>query len=69
MAKILIPIIGKSASGKDTALKQLYKEFKKDYDVSVIVSDTTRPPRDGERNGIDYNFITKKPVCCVFERF
>jgi guanylate kinase len=47
-----IVIVGKSASGKDH-LKDLLK--KRGFKASV--SHTTRPPRKGEVNGIDYHFI------------
>lgn len=51
---VIVAICGKSASGKDT----LAKAFQKDgYGFTNIVSDTTRPPRQGEVDGIDYNFI------------
>lgn len=46
-------VMGKSASGKDTiykVLKQRYPEFK-----SVVLY-TTRPLRDGERDGVEYHF-------------
>lgn len=45
--------IGKSASGKDTMLKQ-----KVAAGVTPIISYTTRPMREGEKQGVDYNFIT-----------
>jgi guanylate kinase len=48
-------IIGRSATGKSTVEKHLEKMG---YDR--IISTTTRPMRDGERNGFDYNFISDK---------
>jgi guanylate kinase len=50
-----IVITGPSASGK-TYLKN--KMIEKGFTFSV--SYTTRKPRPGEKNGIDYNFLTKK---------
>lgn len=45
---------GKSASGKDTFMKQyVAKGFK------PIVSYTTRPMREGEVDGVDYHFVDK----------
>ncbi len=48
-------LIGKSASGKDTMLRQMIIDGQK-----PIVSYTTRPKRVGEVDGRDYNFVTKK---------
>lgn len=55
---IIIAICGKSAVGKDTAAKELYCRLQKlDQDCGLLVSDTTRPIRAGETEGVDYNFI------------
>lgn len=51
---IIIAICGKSATGKDATLKELKRILK---DSKVLISDTTRPPRVGEKNGVDYNFV------------
>jgi guanylate kinase len=48
-----IILAGKAASGKDYARKQL-----ENYGFRYCVSHTTRPPRDGEINGLDYYFIS-----------
>lgn len=53
----LFIIMGKSGSGKDTIVKVLSED--KELGLHKIVPFTTRPPREGEVNGIDYNFITK----------
>lgn len=50
----IIAIFGKSGSGKDTIQKWLVNNG---YGCG-IVSHTTRPPRDYEKDGIDYHFIT-----------
>ena len=53
---MLLVITGKSASGKDTIIAKIlekYPNFKK------VLTTTTRPPRKGEINGIDYNFISE----------
>lgn len=47
-------LAGKSAAGKDTLCKKLIS----DYGFIPIISDTTRPMREGEVDGVDYNFIT-----------
>ena len=49
---MLITLTGPSGSGKNTIQDALFKE------EQVIVSDTTRPKRPGEYDGLDYNFIT-----------
>ena len=53
----IIAIMGKAGSGKDTLLKALLKEpqFK---DAAPIISCTTRPIRENERDGVDYHYIT-----------
>lgn len=45
--------MGKAATGKDTALNL----YSKQEDYHIMVSDTTRPMRENETNGIDYNYI------------
>ena len=52
----LVYIMGKSASGKDT----VYRKIKGSIDVNDYILYTTRPMRDGEQNGREYHFITKK---------
>ena len=51
----IIAIMGKSASGKDTIMKELVK---RNPSLNEIVSYTTRPQRDYEINTIHYNFVT-----------
>lgn len=51
----LVIISGPSGSGKTSICKILTKNPK----IKQSVSYTTRKPRDGERNGIDYCFIEK----------
>lgn len=48
-------LCGKSASGKDTLLTEL----KNNQGFGTIISTTSRPIRDGELNGREYNFVTK----------
>lgn len=56
MSSQLIVISGPSGAGKSTLMKRLITEFPI-FDVSV--SHTTRNPRIGEINEVDYNFVTK----------
>jgi guanylate kinase len=52
---MLLIIIGSSGSGKNTLAKELEKLYKRE------ITTTTRKIRiaDGEKEGIDYNYITK----------
>ncbi len=52
---IIFAVVGKSASGKDYLARMLVKEIPC---LQPIVSWTTRPPRDTEKNGVDYHFAT-----------
>ena len=51
--------MGKAGSGKDTLLKALFAQpqFK---EASPIISCTTRPIRENEKDGIDYHFLTNE---------
>jgi guanylate kinase len=53
---LLIVLSGPSGAGKGTILKQV---LDKNANLSVSVSATTRPPRAGEIDGVNYHFITK----------
>ena len=48
-------LVGKSASGKDAVRKQILKISS----YKSIISTTSRPPREGEQEGVDYYFISK----------
>ncbi|KLE03716.1 guanylate kinase [Aliarcobacter butzleri] len=53
----ILIISGPSGCGKSTLLKEVYKNIS-DYYFSI--STTTREPRIGEVNGVDYFFVSKK---------
>ena len=53
MGKIFY-VMGKSASGKDTIFKRLCGRL---GDFRTVKMYTTRPIRDGERNGVEYYFV------------
>lgn len=53
MGKIFC-IMGKSATGKDTIYKRLLQ--KSELGLTRMVSYTTRPIREGEKEGIEYHF-------------
>ncbi|MCX7883347.1 MAG: guanylate kinase [Brevinematales bacterium] len=54
----IIVISGPSGVGKTTLYKKLLAEFPERLAFSVSV--TTRPPRPGERDGIDYYFYSRE---------
>ena len=59
-AKKGIPFVisGPSGSGKGTIVKEILKQAPERFALSV--SATTRAPRPGERNGVDYYFISRE---------
>jgi guanylate kinase len=50
----LIVMSGPSGVGKSTVIAQLLKQRS---DIHFSVSFTTRAPRQGEVNGVNYNFV------------
>ena len=54
---MILVLVGPSASGK-TTLANLYCKRNKTF--HRVVTYTTRPMRPGERDGVDYHFITKE---------
>ena len=50
----MIVLVGESASGKSSIERCLVEN----YGYNKIVSYTTRPPREGEADGVDYHFIS-----------
>jgi guanylate kinase len=51
----LVVISGPSGVGKTTILRMLLERLP---DLVPSVSATTRPPRTGERDGVDYHFLS-----------
>ena len=51
---MIILITGPSGAGKGTVIKELMDG---DERLAFSVSTTTRPPRTGERDGVDYDFV------------
>ena len=56
---VLTVVSGFSGAGKGTVMKRLIQKYD-DYALSISV--TTRKPREGERDGIEYFFKTKEEV-------
>lgn len=54
MGKIVY-LMGKSSTGKDTIFRRLLKD--EELDLKRIVPYTTRPVRNGERQGVEYFFV------------
>ena len=52
-------LMGKSATGKDTVFKELLSRHP---ELKTIVMYTTRPIRDGERDGVEYYFTNQKKL-------
>ena len=63
----LRPIVlsGPSGVGKSTILKRLMADFPNSFGFSV--SHTSRNPREGEKNGVDYHFSDKETVSTVLK--
>lgn len=53
----LVLYTGSSGVGKGTIMSEL---LKRDDNIRLSVSNTTRAPRDGEIDGVHYNFVTKE---------
>lgn len=53
----ILILSGPSGCGKSTLLKELYKSVSKYY---FSISTTTRAPRVGEKDGVDYFFVSKE---------
>ncbi|MDD7770636.1 guanylate kinase [Suipraeoptans intestinalis] len=58
MGKIFY-VMGKSSSGKDTLFQDLKREFPQ---LRTIVLYTTRPIREGEKDGVEYFFVEEEKL-------
>jgi guanylate kinase len=52
----MILLVGASASGKTEVAKDLYRLF----GIKKAVTHTSRLPRPGEKDGVDYHFVDKE---------
>lgn len=57
MGKIIC-LMGKSSTGKDTIFKRLLR--RDDLRLKLIVPYTTRPMREGEKEGVEYHFMDEE---------
>lgn len=53
---MLIILTGKSASGKTTLMDALIQD--EEVDFEKVVTATTRPMREGEKDGVSYHFLS-----------
>lgn len=61
----LIVISGPSGVGKSTVIRQLLNERP---DIHFSVSFTTRSPRVGEQDGVNYNFVSRETFEAMIDR-
>ena len=54
---LILIVSGPSGSGKSTLCNAMFKEF---TGLEFSVSCTTRAPRGGERDGVEYHFLTRE---------
>ena len=54
----IIYLMGKSSSGKDT----IFKKLKEKLDVDTYVMYTTRPIREGEKEGVTYHYLSNEKM-------
>ena len=57
-------VMGKSSSGKDTVYKKLKEQYK---EFRLIVPYTTRPIREGEKDGVEYCFVDPEQYRAIKE--
>lgn len=62
MKKTLFCIVGETASGKDSIIKEVKKQFKmkNNRELKEVVSYTTRPIRENETDGVEHYFISEE---------
>lgn len=64
MGKIFY-LMGKSSSGKDSIFKEIKKKLP---ELKNIVLYTTRPIREGEKDGVEYRFVDEKKLSELEEK-
>ncbi|MQG20801.1 MAG: guanylate kinase [SAR202 cluster bacterium] len=64
-AALFMLISGPSGVGKDAILERLVE---RSPSIHVAVTATTRPPRSGEQNGVDYHFVSTEEFQKMVEK-
>lgn len=54
----VIALFGKAGAGKDYILHRVMETDWGKEKLNLIISHTTRPPREGEQDGINYHFLS-----------
>ena len=54
---LLIVLTGKTASGKDTIKSALLRKYP---NLKKVITTTSRVPRTGEKDGVDYHFLKRE---------
>lgn len=62
----LIVLSGPSGTGKGTVLKHFFENYADDK-IKLSISATTRSPREGEVNGVNYFFVEKDKFEAMIE--
>ncbi len=62
---LVIVLSGPSGVGKDSVIKRLRE---RDLPLHFVITATTRAPRPGERDGVDYFFVSKERFQEMIER-
>lgn len=52
----IVVLMGEAGSGKDTILHRIMEKYPSYF--NEIISCTTRPPRQGEKEGVNYHFLS-----------
>ena len=65
MGKIFV-VMGKTSCGKDTIFKRLMGQVS--VPLKTVVIYTTRPMRPGEKNGVEYFFVTEEELQSLREQ-
>ena len=63
MGAVLLMLSGPSGVGKTTVAHRL---LAKNINLSRVVTCTTRLPREGESDGVDYHFLEEKELMRFF---
>ena len=60
MRGLLLVVSGPSGVGKSTIIEEMLAGVRTDRECVFSVSMTTRPPREGEIEGVNYRFVTRE---------